>query len=152
METDALKAFRYITGPLSPDAERAVARAKELKAFRYITGPLSPDAERAVARAKDVAQRALPQRAADSGAGQSQFRSDRTNVALTVDPRANMVVARVIDGDTGQLIRQLPSQATVQFVAESRAMLGQEVDAKYKEASAHAGADPEQPPQTQVTV
>lgn len=121
-----------------------------LKAFRYITGPLSPGAEQAVARAKNMAQRA--QQPAYKGAEQSQFRSDGTKVALTVDTTANMVIARVIDRDTGQLIRQLPSQATVEFVAASRAMLGQEVDAKYKEASAHAEADPEQPSQTQVTV
>ena len=122
-----------------------------LKAFRYITGPLSPGAEQAVTRAKNVAQRALPQAPADRHAEQSQYPSDKTAVALTVDTTANMVVARVIDHDTGQLIRQLPSQAAVQFVAETRAIRGQEVDAKYKEASAHAEADPEHPSQT-VTV
>ena len=118
-----------------------------LKAFRYITGPLSPGAEQAVTRAKNIAQRALPQAPAE----QSQYPSEKTAVELTVDTTANMVVARVIDHDTGQLIRQLPTQAAVQFVAESRAMRGQEVDAKYKEASAHAEADPEHPSQT-VTV
>jgi uncharacterized FlaG/YvyC family protein len=123
-----------------------------LKAFRYITGPLSPGAEQAVTRAKNIAQRSLPQQTSDSHAEQSQFRSDRTSVALTVDTTANMVIARVIDRDTGQLIRQLPSQAAVQFVTASRAMLGQEVDAKYKEASAQANADPEHPSQTLVTV
>jgi uncharacterized FlaG/YvyC family protein len=121
-----------------------------VKAFRYITGPLSPDAEQAVTRAKNMAQRALPQQCADRRAEQSP--SDGTKVALTVDPTTNMVIARVIDRDTGQLIRQLPSQAAVQFVAASRAMLGQEVDAKYKEASAQADADPEHPSQTLVTV
>jgi len=121
-----------------------------LKAFRYITGPLSPGAEQAVTRAKNMAQRVLPP-PVEGGAEQTQLRSDRTKVALTVDTRANMVIARVIDRDTGHLIRQLPSQASVEFVTASRA-LGQEVDAKYKEASAHAEADPEQPPQTKVTV
>ena len=121
-----------------------------LKAFRYITGPLSPGAEQAVTRAKNMAQRVLPQ--AVDGGEQAPFRADKTKVALTVDTTANMVVARVIDRDTGQLIRQLPTQAAVQFVAESRAVLGQEVDAKYKEASANAEADPELPSQTQVTV
>jgi hypothetical protein len=121
-----------------------------LKAFRYITGPLSPGAEQAVTRAKNMAQRVLPQ--AGDGGEQAPFPADKTKVALTVDTTANMVVARVIDRDTGQLIRQLPTQAAVQFVAESRAVLGQEVDAKYKEASANAEADPELPSQTQVTV
>ncbi|HEY5609139.1 MAG TPA: flagellar protein FlaG [Alphaproteobacteria bacterium] len=121
-----------------------------VKAFRYITGPLSPDAEQAVTRAKNMAQRALPQQPADRRAEQSP--SDGTKVALTVDPTTNMVIARVIDRDTGQLIRQLPSQAAVQFVAASRAMLGEEVDAKYKEARAQADADPEHPSQTLVTV
>ena len=121
-----------------------------LKAFRYITGPLSPGAEQAVTRAKNMAQRVLPQ--AVDGGEQAPFHADKTQVALTVDTTAHMVVARVIDRDTGQLIRQLPTQAAVQFVAESRAVLGQEVDAKYKEASANAEADPELPSQTQVTV
>ena len=121
-----------------------------LKAFRYITGPLSPGAEQAVARAKKMAQRA--QQPADRGAEPAQFRADRTKVALTVDPKANMVIARVIDRDTGRLIRQLPSQASVEFVKASRAMLGQEVDAKYKEAGAQANADPEHASQTLVTV
>jgi|SRR4029079_10244699 len=122
-----------------------------LKAFRYITGPLSPGAEQAVTRAKNMAQRVLPP-PVEGGVEQAQPRSDSTKVALTVDSKANMVIARVIDRDTGHLIRQLPSQASVEFVTASRAILGQEVDAKYKEASAHAEADPEQPPQTQVTV
>jgi len=123
-----------------------------VKAFRYITGPLSPDAEQAVTRAKTMAQRVLPQMNGDKDAGQSKFRTDQNGIALAVDPTANMVIARVIDRDTGQLIRQIPSQEAVRFVAASRALFGEEVDAKYKEASAQADADPEHSSQTLVTV
>jgi hypothetical protein len=129
METDALKA-----------------------AFRYITGPLSPDAERAVTRAKNIAERALPQDAGDKTAVQPKARPKDTGVTLAVDPSANLVIARVIDRATGELIRQIPSEASVRFVTASRALLGQEVEAKYKEASAQADADPEQTSQTLVTV
>ena len=119
-----------------------------LKAFRYITGPLSPGAEQAVTRAKTMAQRISPQMNGDKDAGQSKFRTDKTGIALAVDPTANLVIARVIDRDTGELIRQFPSQASVQFVTASR----DEAAAKYKEAGAQADADMEQASQTLATV
>ena len=120
-------------------------------AFSYITGPLSPSARRAVARAKNAAQRALPGDAAASDSAQPKARENKTNITLVVDPTSHLVVARVIDGDTGDVIRQLPSAEAVRFVAASHEMLGQLAGAKYKETEDTVDVEPKHAVSTDMT-
>lgn len=115
-------------------------------AFRFITGPLSPSAEQAIARAKELAQRVMPRDQAAERTRRADEPRVTTGITLDVDPSANLVIARVVDSDTGEVIRQLPSKAEVRFVTTSREMH------KYDEPSKQADFDAKSPPSTNVTV
>lgn len=101
-----------------------------LRAVSYITGPLSPGAEQAVARAKNLAQRVLPGDKAGEDTAYAHEHKEKTGITLQVDPSANLVIARVVDNETGELIRQFPSKAAVRFVTASRELLKYDEDAK----------------------
>jgi uncharacterized FlaG/YvyC family protein len=118
MEIDALRAFNHITGPLSPSAEQAVARAKTIAQRAFPDGHAT----------KAAARRLLPDDLADS----FQIRGDKTSVALDIEPAANLVIARVFDRDTGDVIDQIPSAASVRLATLSREML------RYGDADAEA--------------
>jgi len=108
-----------------------------LKTFHQITGRLWPSAELGVARAKSVAERALPGDTVAKVVTKSNFRTEETGVALAVDPVSNVVVARVIEKETGETVRQIPSVESVRFLAASRKLLGEIAGTKYKEAEAN---------------
>lgn len=90
-------------------------------------GP-KPTARSAASAAGEVAVRSF-ERALVEAAGLSPQNAARFRVALSVDENSNRVIAKMYNKETGELVRQIPTDQMLRNAALIREMLGAAVDA-----------------------
>jgi len=96
---------------------------------------LTPWAAHAVDLAKTKAERLVPEThdvqvpgALRRSLGLNLPKATNSRVELSVDKEAGIVVGRVIDRETGEVIREIPAESIVRLIEANKAALGPLVD------------------------
>jgi flagellar protein FlaG len=97
---------------------------------------LTPRAAQAIQVAKAKAERLAPSEGPDPKVAQAMQKAlgaalpVSSRVELSVDKEAGIVIGRVINRETGEVIREIPSEEMVQLIKATKAALGPLVDLK----------------------
>ena len=93
--------------------------------------PLSPRAAQALEAAKTAAVRQKP--AVDEAALNRAFRNQvpelkAGHLKLNIDQASGMVVGQIVDRESGEVIKQIPTEDMLKLIAATREFLGRMVD------------------------
>ena len=119
-------------GPIQSTSSPVTAKTNTL------SSALAPKLERAVHAAKNVAQRqisAVPEdalsetyrRSAASPQGPAKV---DTHLQLAVDDSTDRVIGRIVDLESGEVVKQIPSDEMLQLIAKTKELFGQLVNEK----------------------
>ena len=98
---------------------------------------LAPKVEKAVNAAKNVAERqisAVPEDALTETYRQMNVAQEPasvdTHLQLAVDDSTGRVIGRIVDLESGEVVKQIPSDEMLQLIAKTKELFGQLVNEK----------------------
>lgn len=110
--------------PITPPPGTPVARP----VARPVVRPVAPVDPVADARPRGEPKEKVLERALVEAAGLKLADVGKVRVALTVDEDANRVIAMVYDKETGELVRQIPTDEVLRNAALIRELLGESLN------------------------
>ena len=106
--------------PITPPPSTPVARP--------VVRPVAPAEPVAGARPRGGPKEQVLERAVVEAAGLKSADVGKVRVALAVDEESNRVIARVFDKETGELVRQIPTDEVLHNAALIRELLGESMN------------------------
>ncbi len=106
--------------PITPPPRTPVARP--------VVRPVAPVAPVADAKPHGGPKEKVLERALVEAAGLKSADVGKVRVALAVDENSNRVIARVYNNETGELVRQIPTDEVLRNAALIRELLGESVN------------------------